>query len=607
MKSFRDYHDLYLRCDVLLLADVFEGFRRMCHAEFQIDPAHCLSSANLTWQCMLKFTGVSVPLITDLGMYEMFHESLRGGMCFVSKRLAYAKNPYTIPKQRRSMQDPTNTWIVYLDANNLYGAAMMKRLPYGGYEWMPNWEMRVLFNGRTTMNDSKDFTHVSDDFCCTSFLEWLNRQVEDQDKGFVLEVDIEYPDEIHDMMNDYPVAVERKEVWYTQLSEKQQELFEANYGTEKKYTAYRTRKLLPTLENKRNYVTHYMNLKLYVSLGVRVTRVHRVLRFKQQAWLAPYVAHNTRKRMEAKNAFEKKFRKLTINALYGKTVENVRNRREICLCTTKSALKRKCDSPLLKGVRIFNDTLVAVEMQKAMVLINKPTAVGFTVLELSKLLMYDFHYNVMKPKYPNHPVDGRSRLQLLMTDTDSLVYEVETANVYADMYEMREHFDLSEYARTSPYFAAENKMCVGKMKDEYKGVVIASFVGLAPKMYSLASVDKKEKKTAKGVMRAVLKRITHADYEAQVTNPKMTQVYGYSLMSVNHEIFTMHKTRRGICSFDNKRWICANGVDTYAYGHKRIREKDIEVIKTTTTTTTTTRCVVWHLLTYPTLRHHSFV
>ena len=104
---------------------------------------------------------------------------------------------------------------VFGPCNNLYGAAMMTPLPYGEYEWMPDWEMRVLFNGRTTMNDSKEFTHVSEDFRRTSFLAWLDKQVEDQDKGFVLEVDIEYPDEIHDLMNDYPVAVERKEVWYT--------------------------------------------------------------------------------------------------------------------------------------------------------------------------------------------------------------------------------------------------------------------------------------------------------------------------------------------------------------------------------------------------------
>jgi hypothetical protein len=565
MKTFRNYHDLYLKTDVLLLADVFEAFRRMCHQEFKIDPAHCLSSANLTWQCMLKFTGVSIPLVTDLEMYEMLHGSLRGGMCFVSKRLSFAKNPHTIPQ--RSADNPDNSWIIYLDANNLYGAAMMMRLPYGDYEWMPEWKIRLLFNRRQTLEELKDaytLPHCTDDLDYRKVCEWLMEQREDQDKGYVLEVDLEYPDEIHDTMNDYPVAVERKEVWYTELSDAQVELFEQNYGPRAKYTAYKTKKLLPTLEKKRNYAVHYLNLQLYVKLGVRVTCVHRVLQYSQSAWLAPYVVHNTKMRAAAKNGFEKKFRKGMINALYGKTVENVRNRREISLCNNRSALKRKCDSPLLKGIRIFNETLVAVEMQKSSVLINKPTAVGFSVLELSKLLMYRFHYEIMKPRY--------SKLQLLMTDTDSLVYEVHTANVYKDMYEMREHFDFSEYARTSPFYSDENKLVVGKMKDEYKGVVIKSFVGLAPKMYSILTVENKEKKTAKGVPRSTLaKTITHTDYETQVTNPTVTRVFGYSIASANHKVYTVHKTRRGICSFDNKRWIAANGVDTYAYGHARLR------------------------------------
>ena len=559
MKTFGEYHDLYLRSDVILLADVFESFRKMCMEEHAIDPAHCLSAPNLSWHCMLKYTGVNLELITDPEMYEMVQSGLRGGMCFVSKRYAKAKNPYTDP--RRKLTDPTNTWIVYLDANNLYGAAMSMKLPHSNFEWLPDGQVWPMFKkyvlGKT--EDERGYVTFDHD----KLNAWLDKQSKDQDKGYILEVDFEYPDEIHELMSDYPVGVERRCVNEDELSNMQVDLATAN-GLHRCVNKNMP-KLLGTLHPKQNYTIHYMNLKLFVSLGVKVTAVHRIMTFTQSNWLAPYIDLNTQKRKSSSNSFVKKLVKLLNNAIYGKCVENVLKRRSIHLCNTRRKAKLKCDNPLLKSIRIFNENLVAVEMQKPSVLINKPTAVGFTVLELSKYIMFDFHYNIMKRRYGN-------RVSLIFTDTDSLTYEVQTPNVYADMYEMREHFDLSDYDRDSPYYCNENKLVVGKMKDELKGKIAAEVTACAPKMYAFLMIDKTEKKTAKGVLRSALANTRYAAYLKQIFNPEVTFVDGCTIRSTLHDVRTVHKRKHGLSSFDNKRFIASDGVRTLAYGHYSLRD-----------------------------------
>ena len=567
MKTFGEYHDLYLRSDVVLLADVFEAFRKMCMDEHGIDPAHCLSAPNLSWHCMLKYTGVSLELLTDPDMYEMIQGGLRGGMCFVSKRYAKAQNPYTDPT--RSIDDPTNTWIVYLDANNLYGAAMSMKLPHANFEWLPDYEVKTMFlkwvvdvNAKVELGDRTGHLAFDEE----KLKAWLDKQNKEQDKGYILEVDFEYPDEIHDLMSDYPVGVERRCVNEDELSQMQLNLAAANGLT--KCSTKDMPKLLGTLHPKQNYVVHYMNLKLFVQLGVRVTQVHRILSFTQTNWLAPYIDMNTRKRQASKNSFVKKLVKLLNNSIYGKCVENVLKRRSIYLCNTRRKAKRKCDDPLLKSIRIFSENLVAVEMQKPTVLISKPTAVGFSVLELSKYIMFDFHYNVMKKRYGD-------RVNLIFTDTDSLTYEVETANVYADMREMHEHFDLSEYPRESPYYSDENKMVVGKMKDELKGKIAQEVTACAPKMYAFLMTDKTEKKTAKGVLTSALKNTRYAAYFKQIFEPAPMFVDACTIRSNLHDLHTVHKRKHGLSSFDNKRFIMSDGVRTLAFGHHSLRNLPI--------------------------------
>ena len=253
-------------------------------------------------------------------------------------------------------------------------------------------------------------------------------------------------------------------------------------------------KLIPTLYDKEKYVLHEENLKLYLSRGLKLKRVHRVLQFDEKPWLKEYIDFNTEKRKEAKN-----------NSVFGKTMENIRKRCNVYLETDPNHLLRQTAKPTFVSCKIFHENLVAVNMKKERLKLDKPSYVGMCILFLSKVLMYDFHYNYIKRKY-------NERAKLLFTDTDSLCYLITTDDAYRDFYSDRELFDNSDYKKSSKFFFDENKKVIGKFKDEAAGEPITEFVGLKSKMYSYKT-ETKNNKTAKGIKKNVIKsEIDHSNY-----------------------------------------------------------------------------------------------
>ena len=239
-------------------------------------------------------------------------------------------------------------------------------------------------------------------------------------KGLILEVDLEYPEYLHDLHNDYPVAPEKIKVTDSMLSnysKKISDKYNISIGLVKK--------LIPTLKKKEKYVLHYRNLQLYIDLGLKLTKVHRVLEFNQSPWLKQYIDFNTEKRKNAKNSFEKEFFKLMNNSVFGKTMENIRKRVDVRLVTDEKKLLKLTNKPTYVSSKIFNENLVAVHKIKETLTLNRPAYVGMCILDLSKTLMYDFHYNYIKKNY-------REKAMLLFTDTDSLTYQIEAKDVYND-------------------------------------------------------------------------------------------------------------------------------------------------------------------------------
>ena len=256
MKTLRDYHKLYNKVDVLLLADVFENFRDICIKNYKLDPAHYYTAPGLAWDAALKVTGVNLDLLLDIDMLLMVEKGIRGGVSMISNRYGKANNKYMGDKFNSN--EPSK-YIQYLDANNLYGWAMSKPLPTHGFKWMnvdelENWELHSC----------------------------------------ILEVDLEYPKSLHDLHSDYPLAPEQ---------------IEAN----------KVDKLIPNLWNKKKYVIHYETLKQYLNLGLKLTHIHRGIKFKESKGLENYITLNTNLRTKAKNDFEKIFFKLMNNSVFGKT------------------------------------------------------------------------------------------------------------------------------------------------------------------------------------------------------------------------------------------------------------------------------------------------
>ena len=256
----------------------------------------------------------------------------------------------------------------------------------------------------------------------------------------ILEVDLEYPRELHDMHNDYPVCPENFKVSADMLSG-----YCTKIAEKYKISVELVSKLIPTLRDKKEYVLHYCNLQLYLDLALKIKKIHRVLKFDQSPWLKQYIDFNTEKRKHAENSFEKDFFKLMNNSVFGKTMKNLCKRVDIRLATNEKKLDKLTAKPTYVSSKIFNGNLMAVHKIKETLTLNRPAYVGMCILDLSKMLMYNFHYNYIKMKYNN-------RARLLFTDTDSLTYEIEAEDVCKDFWNDKDMFDNGDYPESSPYY-----------------------------------------------------------------------------------------------------------------------------------------------------------
>ena len=323
-------------------------------------------------------------------------------------------------------------------------------------------------------------------------------------------------------------------------------------------------KLIPTLRDKKEYVLHYRNLQLYLDLGLKVKKVHRVLKFDQSPWLKQYIDFNTEKRKHAKNSLEKDFFKLMNDSVFGKTMENLRKRVDVRLVTNEKKLDKLTSKPTYVSSKIFNENLMAVHKVKETLTLNRPAYVGMCILDLSKTLMYDFHNNYIKKKYNN-------RARLLFTDTDSLTYEIEAEDVYKDFWNDKDMFDNSDYPESSPYCCNVNKKIIGKFKDEACGIPITEFIGLKSKMYSYVKDNEKGGRTAKGIKKKVIKNdIRHEDYKNTLINNEQMHHKIKTIRSQRHQLGSYEINKVSLSCFDDKRYIHDNGTSSYAYGHYKI-------------------------------------
>ena len=352
-----------------------------------------------------------------------------------------------------------SSYLQYLDANNLYGWAMSQPLPTSKFKWVdikPS-QIRALSTSKI--------------------------------KGYLLEVDVKYPTDLYDSHNDLPFMCDKMKI-------------------------NKVKKLVPNLKDKKNYIIHIRALdQEALRHGVVLERIHRAIEFNQMDWIKPYIDFNTKRRTAATNDFEKDFFKLMNNSVFGKTMENIRKHRNIKLVTNKDKYLRMVMKPNFKSGVLFGENLMGCEMGHTKVVMKKPIYLGQTILDLSKIVMYEFHYDYMKPKFEG--------LQLCHMDTDSLVYHIKTEDFYADIAnDVEERFNTSGYVPTTarshrPLSIGKNKKVIRLMKDESEGTIMTEFVPLRPKLYSYKKLDGSETsngphfvedKKCKGIKKCVVKK-----------------------------------------------------------------------------------------------------
>lgn len=512
-----EYSDLYLKTDVLLLADVFEKFRKICFSVYNLDCCWYLTAPSFSLDACLKYTKIELDLLSDIDIIDFVKKGIRGGISQVSCRYAEANNKYVDgydPKVHES------NFLMYYDANNLYGWAMSQPLPYGNFHWIP----------------PKTFE-----------LSQINSTLDD---GYILEVDLDYPKELHDSHNDLPFCVEN---------------IRPPNG--------KSKKLIPNLWNKRNYVIHSNNLLQCIEHGLKLKKIPRILKFKQSTWLKAYIDLNTEMRTKATNDFEKDFYKLMNNCIYGKAMENIEKRVDVKLVTKWGTKGKKRNTaskliakPNFHSVTIFTENFAAIEMKKTSIYYNKPIYLGIVILEMSKYLIYDFHYNYMLKKYPNP-----GQLTLCYKDTDAFIYDIKTEDHYKDIVDDLHKFDTSDYAPDNPYgLPLVNKKVLGLMKDENKGKIMRRFGGLRSKLYSTQLNIGDERKKAKGIKRNVVEKLRFFDYKNCLDKRDVVYKSMYLFKSIKHTIFTKCVNKIALSCNDDKRYICENNINTLAWGHYKI-------------------------------------
>ena len=322
------------------------------------------------------------------------------------------------------------------------------------------------------------------------------------------------------------------------------------------------KKLVCNLFNKKKYVVHINALKQVLNHGLKLKKIHRVIKFNQKECLKPYIDMNTELRKVANNDFEKHLFKLMNNSVFRKTMENIRKHRDLKLVTADKKRSKLVSEPNYHTINLISEDLSIIEMKKTKVKMNKPIYLGLSILENSKTLMYKFWYDYMKPKYNND-------VKLCYMDTDSFIMNIKTNHFYEDIAsDVENRFDTSNYEVNRPLSTGKNKKVIGLMKDELGGNIIMEFVTLRSKTYSFLTDDGKEDKKAKGTKKCIIKKmIKFNDYKKCLLDDEVILRPQQRFISKKHDVYTENINKIALSNNDDKRLVSSNKISSYPYGY----------------------------------------
>ena len=544
LKNLRDLTELYVLSDTYQLAEAIIDLRDRIYDEFKLDLCHYLSLPMMTKDIMLKTTGVQMALMHDVDMVFFIKNNIRGGLSYVNERHtlvgedsdADSLNPRQEMFQRREnwerrIENDKENCVVYGDVNNLYGHAMRMSMPLNQYEWLTEDELNA-FDPETMVSD-------------------------DSDTGYILEVTLEYPAELHLEHNSFPLAPEHVEIDETMLSPYASNALQVLTKKDK----HKASKLSATLRTREEYTCHGLNLQLYLRHGMRLVKIHRGIKFHQSKFLKPYIDSCTAKRAAAKTKTGKDLQKLLANSLYGKLIESGSNRMDCRFVTSKKAAILRNTDPRTQAHLIFHENLSVALMKKKYVKLNQSWAVGFTVLELSKYHMQRMFYEEIKPAFGG-------RVSVLLSDTDSWVMKLPAPNTDLALTRVRHLMDFSNYPEGHPLRDDSVKNQTGYLKNECPGTEIREVIGVRAKTYAIRTQNDDVQRRCKGVKANTRDNIGLADYRKCVRADSLAEhsVTQHTIQSRKHQNMLMQQRKLAFSSFDDKRYLMPCGQHSVPYG-----------------------------------------
>ena len=506
IKNGRELLMLYLKMDVLQLADVFENFVESSTREYKINPLYSYSLPGYTWKAGLKLTNIKLDFIKDKELLLLLENNIRGGISSVMGD--------------RHVQSDENKQILYIDANNLKGWAMSQYLPTGDFK-----KIKLCCE-----YDSVLMNEIKEDIFNTP---------DDNEYGYFVECNLEYPVEIKEKTKNFPFCPYQTKADPNLFSGYMNNINQPNYKP--------TSKLMCDVTNKSKYMIHYRMFKFYLNQGMKVTKIHTIYRFKQSPWLGKYIDHNTQKRTVAKTNFEKDLYKLMNNAFFGKTMENVRDRTNLEFIDHSQIdqiIKRQSKLSF-KGIVDHYSKFSVYKFDKEKTVFDKPIYLGFTVLELSKLLMYEFYYSKLQPYWQN-------KIHLHYMDTDSFILSFDTNHqeLINFLLQNKDEFDFSELNKSDELYDPINKKVIGKMKIETSPVlVLDTFTALRSKSYSFSYNSIIQKAKHKGIQKAP----KCEEYQNSLFNSESSSSINISIRSNLHNLTVEKQNKLALNPFDDKR------------------------------------------------------
>ena len=520
IKNGRELTELYNKADVILLADIFEKFTEDSKTEFGINPLYNISLPGTTWSNGLKYTKIEFELIKNVDLYQMFESGIRGGISGIFGD--------------RYIESDNNTVILHVDMNNLNGFAMLFHLPTGNFQICEN-------------------NSITESF--------INKVLNTQDcsnTGYVLIVDLIYPDNIKYKSKNFPFCPENKTIDPVNYTE---------YMKEHEPKPHRpTSKLICDQSDKEYYIVHYRNLKFYIRMGMIIKKLHRIVSFDQSPWLAKYIDYNTKKRAEADSDFMKDYHTNLISSFFEKIMEDVRNRikNEFVKNTNERKILQFQSRLDFNGIRKSYQDYDTYTFKSNIIKMEKPIYLGFCILELSKLLMYETYYDKLQKYFG---IDG---IQIHYQDTDAFIMSVMTMDIVYDLNKLQEQykiFDFSNLNKEHKLFSNEFKKIPGYLKLETpKSIYIDKFVCLRSKCYAyISQLDDYENKF-KGIIKGYKKETLFDQYYKCLMNQTYNKTCEqFCIRSHDHNMYLQQITKKSLSPFDDKRKYI-NNIQSIAWG-----------------------------------------